>query len=103
MKQKILFVVYDNGSYDHIFPMGFGALAAVLKRDGHDITVWSQDKHHWPDDHLRTYLDENKFDVVVLSVIAGYYQYKKGFSVIKCNKSVKSETFFHYGWLWAFS
>ena len=40
MKQKILFVVYDNGSYDHIFPMGFGALAAVLKRDGHDITVW---------------------------------------------------------------
>ena len=33
--------------------------------------------HHWPDDQLRTYLDENKFDVVVLSVIAGYYQYKK--------------------------
>ena len=37
---KILFAAYDNGSYDHIFPMGFGALAAVLKRDGHDITVW---------------------------------------------------------------
>ena len=31
MKQKILFAVYDNGSYDHVFPMGFGALAAVLK------------------------------------------------------------------------
>ena len=43
MKQKILFAVYDNGSYDHTFPMGFGALAAVLKRDGPEIKVWSQD------------------------------------------------------------
>ena len=77
MPQKILFVVYDNGSYDHVFPMGFGALAAVLKRDGHEIKVWSQDMNHWPDDQLRTYLDENKFDVVVLSIIAGYYQYQK--------------------------
>ena len=65
MPQKILFAVYDNGSYDHIFPMGFGALAAVLKRDGHDIKVWSQDMNHWPDDHLRTYLDENKFEPVI--------------------------------------
>ena len=76
-REKILFAVYDNGSYDHVFPMGFGALAAVLKRDGHEIVVWSQDMNHWPDDHLRTYLDENKFDVVVLSIIAGYYQYQK--------------------------
>ena len=44
-----------------MFSEGFGALAAVLKRDGHEIVVWSQDMNHWPDDHLRTYLDENKF------------------------------------------
>ena len=69
MAQKILFAVYDNGSYDHIFPMGFGALAAVLKRDGHDITVWNQDMHHWPDDYLRTYLDENKFDVAAKEML----------------------------------
>ena len=77
MSKKVLFVVYDNGSYDHIFPMGFGAIGAILKRDGHEITIWNQDMHHWPDDSLRTYLDENKFDVVVLSLIAGYYQYQK--------------------------
>ena len=76
MSQKILFAVYDNGSYDHIFPNRLEHWYAVLKRDGHDIKVWSQDES-WPDDYLRTYLDENKFDVVVLSVIAGYYQYKK--------------------------
>ena len=97
MKQKILFVVYDNGSYDHIFPMGFGALAAVLKRDGHDITVWSQDKHHWPDDYLRTYLDENKFDVVVLSVIAGYYQYKKVLALSNAINQSTQRPFFIMG------
>jgi len=77
MSLKVLLVVYDNGSYDHTFPMGLGALAAVLKRDGHEISVWNQDQHHWPDDYLRTYLDKNIFDVVILSVIAGYYQYIK--------------------------
>jgi anaerobic magnesium-protoporphyrin IX monomethyl ester cyclase len=97
MSQKILFVVYDNGSYDHVFPMGFGALAAVLKRDGHDITVWSQDKHHWPDDYLRTYLDENKFDVVVLSVIAGYYQYKKILALSNAINQSKQRPFFIMG------
>ena len=97
MKQKILFAVYDNGSYDHIFPMGFGALAAVLKRDGHDITVWNQDMHHWPDDYLRKYLDENKFDVVVLSVIAGYYQYQKVLSLSKAINNSKQRPFFIMG------
>ena len=77
MSQKVLFVVYDNGSYDHIFPMGLGAIGSILLRDGHEFTVWNQDMHHWPDDYLKTYLDENKFDVVVLSLIAGYYQYQK--------------------------
>ena len=31
MALKVLFVVYDNGSYDQTFPMGVGALAAILK------------------------------------------------------------------------
>ncbi len=97
MPQKILFAVYDNGSYDHIFPMGFGALAAVLKRDGHDIKVWSQDMNHWPDDYLRAYLDENKFDVVVLSVIAGYYQYKKVLNLSKAINNSKQRPFFVMG------
>ena len=96
-KQKILFAVYDNGSYDHVFPMGFGALAAVLKRDGHEIVVWSQDMHHWPDDQLRTYLDENKFDVVVLSIIAGYYQYQKVKGLSKAINASKQRPFFIMG------
>ena len=57
---------------------------------------------HWPDDYLRTYLDENKFDVVVLSVIAGYYQYKKILALSNAIKSIKSEAFFIMGG-WAHS
>jgi len=35
------------------------------------------DKDHYPDEHLEHYLNNNHFDVVGLSVVAGYYQYRK--------------------------
>tara|TARA_Y100000031_G_scaffold84736_1_gene93202 strand:- start:1313 stop:3025 length:1713 start_codon:yes stop_codon:yes gene_type:complete len=97
MSLKVLFVIYDNGSYDHFFPMGFGAIGAILKRDGYEIAVWNQDMHHWPDDHLRTYLDNNKFDVVILSVIAGYYQYQKMKSLSKAINNSKNRPFYIMG------
>jgi len=97
MSLKVLLVVYDDGSYDHTFPMGLGSLAGVLKRDGHEITVWNQDMNHWPDDYLRTYLDENKFDVVVLSVIAGYYQYKKVNNLSKAINNSVNRPFYAMG------
>ena len=52
MSQKVLFVVYDNGSYDHVFPMGTGALAGVLKKGRPSGYYWNQDMHHWKDDYL---------------------------------------------------
>ena len=97
MSKKVLFVVYDNGSFDHVFPMGLGALGAILKRDGHDITVWNQDMHHWPDDQLRIYLDENKFDVVIFSLIAGYYQYQKMKSLSKAINNSKNRPYYIMG------
>ena len=96
MSQKVLFIVYDNGSYDHCFPMGVGALAAILKKDGHEISIWNQDMHHWPDDQLRIYLDENKFDLVVLSLIAGYYQYQKMKGLSKAVNNSKNRSDFKY-------
>ena len=50
-----------------------------------------------PDDHLRTYLDENKFDVVVLSIIAGYYQYQKVKGLSKAINASKQRPFFVMG------
>lgn len=96
MSMKVLFVIYDNGSYDNIFPMGYGAIGGVLKRDGHKISVWNQDIHHWPDDNLRTYLDNNEFDVVILSVIAGYYQYQKMKGLSKAINNSKNRANFKY-------
>ena len=74
---RVLLVVYDNGAYMHNFPMGLGYISRVLEDMGHEVHVYSQDMHHYPDDHLRTFLDENPFDVVCISLIAGYYQYRR--------------------------
>ena len=72
-----LLVVYDNGAHVSHYPIGLGYIAAALRNDGHDITVYSQDVHHYPDSHLTAYLDANRFDMVGVSVIGGYYQYRK--------------------------
>ncbi len=74
---KILLVVYDNESYIHWFPQGLGYIAAVLQRVGYEVAVYNQDKNHYPEEHLTEYLDNNRFDVVGVSVIAGYFQYRK--------------------------
>ena len=74
---KILLVAYDNDAYTHRFPQGLGYIAAMLKNSGHEIVIYNQDYHHYPDSHLTEFLDKNRFNVIGVSVIAGYYQYKK--------------------------
>jgi len=97
MASRVLFVVYDNGSYDQVFPMGVAALSAVLKKQGHEITLWNQDIHHYPDSSLTDYLDKNKFDVVILSLIAGYYQYQKMKNLSKAINNSKNRPFYVMG------
>lgn len=87
---KVLLVVYDNDSFIHWFPQGLAYIAAVLEQIGCEVTVYNQDIHHWPEEHLTRYLDENEFDVVGVSVIAGYYQYRKLLKISQAiNDSVK--------------
>jgi len=74
---NVLFVIYDNGSYTHWFPHGAAYLAAILKKNGHHITIYNQDIHHYPEQHLTNYLDNNDFDIVAIGIISGYYQYRK--------------------------
>jgi len=97
MASRVLFVVYDNGAYDPIFPMGVGALAAVLKKQGHEIKIWHQDVHHYPDEQLTDYLDNNKFDVLILSLIGGYYQYLKMKRLSKAINNSKQRPFYLMG------
>ncbi|OFZ80444.1 MAG: B12-binding domain-containing radical SAM protein [Bdellovibrionales bacterium RIFOXYD1_FULL_53_11] len=82
---KILLVVYDNDSYIHWFPIGLGYIASVLEKAGHEVAIYSQDYHHYKDEHLTWYLDNNRFDVVGVNIIGGYYQYKK---IIKISEAI---------------
>ncbi|MDH3346911.1 MAG: B12-binding domain-containing radical SAM protein [Desulfobulbaceae bacterium] len=74
---QVLLVVYDNGSYIPWFPQGLAYIASILKQEGHQVKIYNQDVHHYPDTHLTAYLDQNQFDVIGISTIAGYYQHKK--------------------------
>lgn len=76
-KMRILLAVYDNDSYIHWFPQGLAYIAAVLKKNGYEVEIYNQDKNHYSDDHLTEYLNKNKYETVGVSVIAGYYQYRK--------------------------
>lgn len=78
---KILLIVYDNNSYIHWFPQGLAYLASVLQKNSYDVEIYNQDIHHYPEEHLTSYLNRNRFDVVGVSIIAGYYQYKKLLSI----------------------
>lgn len=74
---KILLVVYDNDSYMHWFPLSLGYIASILRNNGHDVSVYTQDKDHYPEEHLTNYLNHNEFDMVGLSLCGGYYPYRK--------------------------
>ena len=74
---RILLLIYDNDSYIHWFPQGLAYIASALVGEGYDVELYSQDLHHYPDGHLTEYLNKNKFDIICVSVIAGYYQYRK--------------------------
>lgn len=84
---KVLLIVYDNDSYIHVFPQGTAYIASALRGAGYDVEIYNQDVYHFPEEHLTEYLDENKFDVVGIGVIAGYYQYRK---LLKISEAVNA-------------
>ncbi len=94
---RILLVVYDNDSYISWFPQGLAYIAAVLLSRGYDVKIYNQDVDHFPDSYLTTYLDNNKFDVIGLSFIAGYYQYRKALRISEAINRSKHRPFYIIG------
>src|SRR5271157_5076406 len=75
---KILFINYDNGSARNMLPVGTSYVAGYLKKKSlHDISYYSQDVYHYDEAHLTHYLSKNKFDIVGIGFVAGYYQHEK--------------------------
>lgn len=86
---KILLVVYDNDSHIHWFPQGLAYIAAILRHNDHQVEVYNQDIYHYPETHLTSYLDNNHFDAIGVSIIAGYYQHKKLLAIAKAINNSK--------------
>ncbi len=94
---KVLLVIYDNDSYIHWFPQGMAYIAAVLEKAGHEVVIYSQDVNHYPEEHLTRFLDQNRFDVIGLSFIAGYYQYRKAIKISEAINLSKQRPFYIIG------
>ena len=94
---RILLVVYDNDSFISWFPQGLAYVAAVWRNAGHDVTVYSQDVYHWSESHLQGLLDNEVFDVVGVSVIGGYYQYRKLIKISEAINRSKHRPFYVLG------
>ncbi len=94
---RVLLVVYDNDAYIHFFPQGIAYIASALIRAGHEVKIYQQDIEHSPDRELTEYLDRNKFDVVGVGVIAGYYQYKKLLAISEAINNSRSRPYYILG------
>lgn len=94
---RILLVVYDNQSMIHWFPQGLAYIAATLLKEGHDVEIYSQDANHYPEEHLTEHLDENKFDVIGVGIIAGYYQYRKLLKISDAINKSRNRPFYILG------
>jgi len=94
---RVLLVVYNNESYIHEFPLGLAYIAAVLRKEGIDVEIYNQDMHHYPDEYLTKYLDGNRFDVIGVSIIGGYYQYRKLLKISEAVNKSKNRPFYIIG------
>ena len=94
---KILLIVYDNDSHIGFFPMGVAALAAYCRQSGFEVDIYSQDIHHYPDEHLTEYLDAHHYDIVGLSFIGAYYPYRKAKAISKAIHAAKRPPFYVIG------
>ena len=94
-KMKILFIAYDNESFLTSFPLGIAYLASVLRGKGCEVSIYSQDVYHLPEDHLVNHLQKNHFDLVGVGVIGGYYQYRKLLKISQAINSIPNRRFFY--------
>ncbi|MBT3880925.1 MAG: B12-binding domain-containing radical SAM protein, partial [Candidatus Scalindua sp.] len=57
---RVLLIAYDHDAYTTWFPHGLAYIAAVLRKAGHEVSVYSQDQYHWPESHLKKFLIEKE-------------------------------------------
>lgn len=78
---KVLLITYDNESLVQWFPQGMAYIAGTLLKHNYEVEIYEQDIHHYPESHLTEKLNNEYYDVVGLSFIGGYYEYKKALKI----------------------
>lgn len=78
---RILLITYDNESLIQWFPQGVAYITATLLKHGHEVDIYEQDIHHYSEEHLTQTLDNEHYDMVGLSFIGGYYEYRKAIKI----------------------
>lgn len=71
---KVLFIIHDLYQDDNHFPAGIGYLAAVLKRENTDVTVYNQDLFHFPNGELAKFLTTHSFDIIGIGFLAARFR-----------------------------
>lgn len=94
---KILLVVYDNDSHISYFPLGTAYIASTCRNAGHEVKIFSQDVYHWPETYLTHLLDSERFDLVGIGVVGGYYQYAKLLKLSEAIHASKQKPFYVIG------
>ncbi|MCX6050952.1 MAG: radical SAM protein [Campylobacterales bacterium] len=94
---RVLLITYDNESLIQWFPQGTAYIAAILLKHGHEVEIYAQDIHHYPESHLTQKLDNEKYDIVGLSFIGGYYEYKKAIKISDAINQSKQKPFYIIG------
>ena len=92
-----MFVTKDTSQYTNWFPQGIAYLASVLLKEGYGVEIYNQDLHHYPDEHLTHYLDNNNYDVIGVGAIGGYYQYKRLIRISNAINNSRNKPFYIIG------
>ena len=92
-----MFVTKDTAQYTSWFPQGIAYLASVLLKEGYGVEIYNQDLHHYPDEHLTHYLDNNNYDVIGVGAIGGYYQYKRLIRISNAINNSREKPFYIIG------
>ncbi len=91
---RVLLIAYDNATYMTFFPQGLAYIAEAIRGAGHDVEIYHQNIYHYPKEHLRSLLDKERFDVVGVGIIGGYWPYKKLIEISKIVNNSKNRPFY---------
>lgn len=94
---RVLLITYDNESLIQWFPQGVAYLTAALLESRHEVDIYEQDIHHYSEEHLTETLNNEHYDIVGLSFIGGYYEYRKAIKISEAINKSKQRPFYIVG------